>query len=256
MVRIVSLLAFLLLSVMASAQVSENRTVGDFSKLKVASGIELTFAQGPAGPIKVEADDNEKMQDLITKVSGNTLEVYIDSKAYSNRNKKDKKRYNHKVMKVWVSSPYVNEFKASSSSSLTFKNGIDVKEATIDVSSSASVYGNVKAENIYIETSSSSKIESTVTAKKLAVKSSSSSDAILAGEAENVDIRTSSSSDVNAKKLTCKTATIESSSSSGASINVTEALYAKASSSASISYSGNPAKVESEKSSSGSVSKK
>lgn len=41
MTRIISFLAFLLFSILAKAQVSENRTVGDFSKLKVSTGVDL-----------------------------------------------------------------------------------------------------------------------------------------------------------------------------------------------------------------------
>jgi len=256
MIRIISLLAFLLFSILSFAQVSESRTISEFTKLKVGTGIEVTFTQGPAGTATVEADDNEKLQDIITKVVGNTLEVYVDSKSFSKKDKSDKKRFNHKVLKVAVSSPSTNEFKASSSGKIILKNGVNAKTASLDVSSSGSIAGNVKADEITIDLSSSGWIESTIATTKLKASLSSSSQATLTGSAQEATIKTSSSSDLNGKKVTSKTAEIESSSSSSVSLTVTENLTAKASSSASISYYGNPAKVESQKSSSGSVSKK
>jgi len=256
MIRIISLLTFLFFSILSMAQVSETRTIAEFSKLKVATGVEVTFTQGPLGKATVQADDNEKLQDIVTKIVGNTLEIYVDSKNFGRNDKKDKKKFSHKVLKVAVSSPSVNEFKASSSGVIILENGVTAKTALLDVSSSASISGNVKADELTLDLSSSGTIESIISTNKLDAKLSSSSFAKLEGKADNASIKTSSSAELNGKKVTSKTAKIESSSSSSVSLIVTESLEAKASSSASISYYGNPAKVEAEKSSSGSVSRK
>lgn len=256
MIRIISFLAFLLFSIATSAQVSQNRTVGDFSKLKVSTGVDLIFTQDSKITVKVEADDSEKLQDIVTKISGSTLEVYVDSKNFNKNDKKNKKRNNHKVLKVYVAAPNVDSFQASSSGSITSKNDIDVKVADVKVSSSGSFSGNIKANEITIKASSSGDVKSHITTQNLTVDLSSSGDANLSGTAENTVISASSSGDFNGKNLTARKASVEASSSADVTLNVTESLKAKASSSASISYSGNPAQVEVEKSSSGSVNHK
>lgn len=256
MTRIISFLAFLLFSILAKAQVSENRTVGEFSKLKVATGVDVIFTQDTKISVKAEADDAEKLQDIVTNVSGNTLEVFVDSKNFNKKDKKNKQRYKHKILKVYVSAPYVDSFQASSSGSITAKNEITVKSADIKVSSSGSFSGNIKSDEITIKASSSGDVKGQITAKNTNVEVSSSADVDLYGTSENISVSASSSADLNGKNLTVKKASVSASSSSDVTLNVTDSLTAKASSSASITYSGNPAKVEVEKSSSGSVNHK
>ena len=253
MIRFIIYSITLLFSILASAQVSENRNVSNFSKIKVSTSIYLVFTQDANYAVKVEADDAEKLKDIVTNVSGNTLEVYVDSK---NFNKKDKKRFTHKILRVWVSAPSVDSFQASSSSSVSLKNGINVNAAEIKVSSSAELKGNITADNISIKVSSSGDVKSAVSSKKVNVDVSSSGDVILSGTAENITVSASSSGDVEAKELTVKKASVEASSSADVVLTVTESLTAKASSSGSVIYYGNPKDVNSEKSSSGSVTKK
>ena len=256
MVRFFSFLAFLFFSILANAQVSENRTVGEFSKLKVSTGIDLIFTQDAKTTVKAEADDAEKLQDIVTTVSGTTLEVFVDSKKFNKNDKKNKKRNNHKILRVYVTAPNVDSFQASSSGSITAKNEISVKNANVKVSSSGSFNGNIKADEIIMKVSSSGDLKSQIITKNLDIDVSSSGDATLSGTSENISISASSSADLSAENLTVKTASAEASSSADVTLKVTESLKAKASSSASITYSGNPTKVEVEKSSSGSVSKK
>jgi len=256
MIRFIIYTATFFFTVLASAQVSENRTVSNFSKVKVSTGIELIFTQDSKISVKVEADDAEKLKDIVTNVSGNTLEVYVDSKNFNGKNKKDKKRYSHKILKVWVSAPSVDSFQASSSSSVSLKNGIDVNSADIKVSSSGSLNGNIKANEITIKASSSGDVKSAISSKKVNVDVSSSGDVVLSGTTENITVSASSSADLEGKNLTVKKATVEASSSADVVLTVTESLTAKASSSGSVSFYGNPKEVNSEKSSSGSVTKK
>jgi hypothetical protein len=256
MIRLVVYSIALLFTILASAQVSENRTVSNFSKIKVSAGIDLVFTQESKTSLKVEADDAEKLQDIMTIISGNTLEIYVDSKNFNKKGKKNKNRYTHKTLKVWVSAPAVDSFKASSSSSVSLKNGIDVPTAEIKVSSSASLNGNIKAEEITIEVSASGNLKSNISAKKISADLSSSGDALLSGNADSITISASSSADLKAKDLTVRNANIDASSSAEVVLNVTESLTAKASSSGSVSYYGNPKNVQADKSSSGSVTKK
>jgi len=251
MIRLIIFTVTFLFTVLASAQVSENRTVSNFSKIKVSTSIDLVFTQDSKTSVKVEADDAERLQAIVTKVSGNTLEVYVNSK-----NLKGKKNRNFKTLKVWVSASLVDSFQASSSSSVALKNGIEVKTANVEVSSSADFNGKIKADEINLSVSSSGALKSAVSSKKLNVEVNSSAEAILSGTAENTNVSASSSADFQGKELTVKNAIVEVSSSAEVVLTITESLKAKATSSGSVSYYGNPKNVDSEKNSSGSIIKK
>jgi len=250
MIRFIIYSITLLFSILASAQASENRNVSNFSKIKVSSSIDLVFSQDANYAVKVEADDAEKLKYIMTKVIGNTLEIYVDSKNFKGKMK------NFKALKVWVSAPSVDSFQASSSSSVSLKNGIDVKNANVEVSSSAGFNGKIKSNDVNIKVSSSGSLKSNVSVKNINIEVNSSGDVVLSGTAEDSAISTSSSANFHGKDLTVKNAVIESSSSSEAVLTVTGNLKAEATSSASISYYGNPKNVESEKNSSGSITKK
>ncbi len=52
----------ILISLTAFSQVSEIRTVSDFSKLKASASVKVFYTVSNSKSIKVEADDNEKMK--------------------------------------------------------------------------------------------------------------------------------------------------------------------------------------------------
>lgn len=262
MTRVILFTTTLLFSLLTNAQVSENRTVGEFSKIKVSQGIELIYTQSSTQEIKVETDNTEKLQYIKTEIEGSTLRVYLDTENAPKPKKRRKRRnnsYNNidfDVLKVYVSNSMVDDFKASSSGSIFIKNSLNTKNVAIDCSSSGSFSGTIKCTSATIEASSSGDVDANFTADAIDVKVSSSADARLSGAAEKVTIKSSSSADCKAKDLVSKNAVVESSSSSDVDVYASEKLYASASSSASITYYGNPANVDKHESSSGSVNKR
>lgn len=263
MTRVILFATALFFSVLMNAQVSENRTVGAFSKIKVSTGIQLIYTQSSKQELKVETDNTEKLQYIKTEIEGSTLRVYLDTKnAPKDAKKLKRKNYNSyngvnfEVLKVYVSNSLVDDFKVSSSASLIVKNSLNAKNLVIDCSSSGSFTGTVKCSNATIEASSSADVDANITADTVDVKLSSSADARLSGTTEKVTIKSSSSSDCKARDLMSKNATVESSSSSDVDVYASEKLYASASSSASVNYFGNPKNVEKKESSSGSVTKR
>lgn len=263
MIRVILFTTTLLFSLLANAQISENRTVGSFSKIKVSSGINLIYTQSSSQEVKVETDDAVKMQYIKTEIEGSTLRVYLDTKnALKSEKKRKRKNYSSyngvdfDVLNVYVSNTLVDDFKVSSSASLIVKNSLSSKNLFIDCSSSGSFSGTVKCTAAMIEVSSSADVDANITADTIDVKLSSSADARLSGSTEKVTIKSSSSSDCKARDLVSRNAVVESSSSSDVDVYASEKLYASASSSASISYYGNPANVDKQESSSGSVTKR
>ena len=263
MTRVILFTTALLFSLLTHAQVSETRTVGAFSKIKVSSGIELVYTQSPTQEIKVETDDNERMHYIKTEIEGSTLRVYLNTENAPKSGKKKKRKnfnsyngVNFDVLKVYVSNPLVDDFKVSSSASLIVKNGLNATNLSIDCSSSGSFTGTIKCTTAAIEASSSADVDANITADAISISANSSADVELSGTTEKVAIKTSSSSDCKAKNLIAKNAVVESSSSSDVDVYASEKLYASASSSASINYFGNPKSVDKSESSSGSATKR
>lgn len=263
MTRVILFTTALLLSVLTHAQVSEKRTVGAFSKIKVSSGIELIYTQSSTQEIKVETDDNERMSYVKTEIEGSTLRVYLNTEnAPKSKKKRKGKNYNSfnnvnfDVLRVYVSNTLVDDFSVNSSASLLIKNSLKAENLVVECSSSGSFTGTIKCTTATIEVSSSADLDANIIADTIEVKASSSADARLSGTAEKVTIKSSSSSDCKAGGLIAKTAVVESSSSSDVDVYASEKLSASASSSASINYFGNPKNVDKNESSSGSVTRR
>lgn len=256
---IVTATAFLM-SLAAFSQVSENRTVGSFSKLKASHGIEVFYTISSNTSLKVETDDSERMQYVKTEVDGETLKLYVETgaKNYSTRNRKGKNidGVNFKVLKVYVSGKALTSIKSSSSSNIRIEGQNSVDKIDLDVSSSGSISGKFSCDKMEIEASSSGDINADVNAKSVSVETSSSSDVNLSGKTEKLSVKSSSSSNCNADKLVADDVVATASSSADINLHVLKSLDAKASSSADINYKGNPAQVIADKNSSGSVNKR
>ena len=248
-----------------TAQVSENRTVGNFSKLKASAGIEVFYIISDKISITVETDDAEKMQFIKTEVVGETLEVFVErtNTNLEKSKKKKNKRYRNwingiefNILKVTVSGPNLTDIKASSSAKIQLQNVNTSANLDIKVSSSGKITGTFETKNAVIEASSSGGFGANISAEMIDMKASSSAGVELRGKAKKLFVKASSSSDCRLKNLEVEQVTIEASSSAAVAITVTNSLEAKASSSASVSFYGNPANVSKEVSSSGSVSKR
>ena len=252
-----------LISLLTQAQITENRTVGNFSKIKVSQGIDVFFTQGEWKPLRIETENQENLAYLKTEVDGNTLKLFIDADNVSKgRDTKQRKKkngdnwVNFQSMKVFVTAPHVTDFTASSSGSIQFENAIQSDNVTLKASSSGSISGDINCKNVAMEASSSGDITSKLKADKVEADVSSSGDLTLSGTVTTAEIQASSSGDCKAKNLVATNVVIAASSSGSIEITVLESLDAKASSSGDIWYCGNPTKVAKDTSSSGSITKK
>lgn len=260
MTKLIILLATTLLSLVVSAQVSEKRTVSDFSNLKVATGVQVSYTISNSKSILVETDDNEKLQFIKTEVENGALKIFIDMGGKNYRGSKKRKgsgnNINFNILKVTIFGPSLNSFKASSSGQIKIENLNTSYDLEIGASSSGSISGKFKATDISVNVSSSSKFKGNVEAKLVILESSSSAEIEIRGKAEKVTASSSSSSSCNTKDLVVETAEVKVSSSADISVYASKSLDAKASSSGTIFYYGNPTQVFADKSSSGSVNRK
>src|ERR1043166_3929179 len=70
-----SICALTFFSLFGSAQITQDRQVGDFTGLKVSSNIKVMLSQGDAVSVKVEAEEKD-MADVKTEVKDGNLEIY------------------------------------------------------------------------------------------------------------------------------------------------------------------------------------
>lgn len=248
-----------------TAQISENRTVGNFSKLKASAGVDVFYTISEKISITVETDDAEKMKLIKTEVENGTLVISIDTKGYKAKKTKGKKKSNNvsfingvrfEVLKITVSGPNLEAVKVSSSADFKFMNTNKTSRLELVVSSSGSVAGTFECSDLFIYASSSGDVSAMVTANAVEIESSSSSDVTLSGKTIEIKVKSSSSSSCDLKKLLAENATVLASSSADVAVHATKSAEAKASSSADVVVYGNPANFSKEVSSSGSVTKK
>ncbi|UPT71732.1 MAG: DUF2807 domain-containing protein [Flavobacterium sp. JAD_PAG50586_2] len=260
MSKVIATATAFLISLIAFSQVSENRTVADFSKLKAATSVQVSYTVSETKSVKVETDDREKLQFIKTEVENGTLKVFVDAgEGKYKGSKKGNRSVNgirFQTLKVTISGPSLTAFKVSSSADINIENLNTSDELDLAASSSGSISGKFKANTVSVDVSSSADFKGSMDAKTVTAEVSSSGEAIINGKAENLKVKVSSSGTCNAKGLLAETVEVRASSSADATVYASKSIDAKASSSADISYYGNPSQVIADKSSSGSVNKK
>lgn len=206
MSKVITTAAAVLMSFIAFSQVSENRTVGHFSKLKASNGIQVFYMVSNTTSLRVETDNNEKFQYIKTEVEGETLNVYVDTgrenyKSSKNRKGRNINGVNFQILKVYISGKALNAIKASSSADIKIENLNAADKIAIAVSSSGGISGKFEANTIAIDASSSGDLDGAVNAKKIDVETSSSADVNLSGKTDKLTVKSSSSSSCDADKL-------------------------------------------------------
>lgn len=191
--------------------VSEERTVGDFSRIEVSRSIQVVLTQGALKPIQVKAEDN-LMEYIQTEVRGNTLVISLPNRLNVNTNK---------GIYVYVSTPRIDALSVSTSADIKGTNTLDVDNLRLDGSTSGSI--NVK-----------------VTAQKINIELSTSADIELSGTAEEVEAECSTSGSISAQELVTQYADIEVSTSADVDITVIQEIKGVATTGGGIRYWGNP----------------
>ncbi|MCW3160353.1 DUF4252 domain-containing protein [Chryseobacterium oryctis] len=210
----------------------EIRNVGEFSGVQVSTGVNVVFKQESPTNVKVIADA-DKLQYVVTKVENGVLKVFIDNKGVKN--------LKFKNLSVNVSSPRIENIKASSGANFAAVNRVKENNLTIDASSGSAIKGNFNVSNATsVEVSSGSNVKADINTKNIIVKASSGAGATLAGSAHSGIIDVSSGSSCKAEDLKINNVEVEATSGAGISINALNRLKVRASSGGSVKYRGNP----------------
>ncbi len=222
-----SILSFLALFLfnLANAQQQDTRILGSFSELSVSEGIQVTLLRGSVEKAEINTR-NVAVEEVVTKVTGNELKIYLDGNNYRN-------------IDVEVR--------------LTYR---ELEE--ISISSAAKVYGKdpLTATSMEIDMSSAARAELVLDAGQVEIDISSAANLSLEGKADEVEVDVSSAGELEAVDLTCRMAEVSVSSAGSVSVTVTDRLEAEASSGGKIRYSGDPQKVYVNSNSGGSVKKR
>ncbi len=204
---------------------TEKRNVeGNFSKVDVSRGLNVTLEQADNYFVEVEADQNLQ-EHITTRVENGTLTITTDGNIDEATAKN-----------IRVKLPSLTSLEATSGSSVSTKNTFNGTE-------------------IEVKTSSGSEANLSLEFDAVSCESSSGSSLTVKGKALKLTTDSSSGSEIDAHGLLVNEVVSESTSGSSTDVNPLVSLNAKASSGSSIDYSSSPKTVTKEESSGGSVSK-
>lgn len=190
-------------------KVEEKRNVGNFSGLKVTSGIDLTLVQGDRTEVIIIASENT-IDHVDAEVVNDELRLSVDG-SWFNRSSVEAR------------------ITITSLESLDVSAGSDVKSENL-----------LRMGDIRIEASSGSDLKLNMEAGEVELRTSSGSDATLTGSARRLFARASSGSDINALDFEVENAVLELSSGSDVKAWVTGSLEVDASSGSDVYYKGDP----------------
>lgn len=205
--------------------VTETRTAGTFTGIRVSSGVDVYLKQGSDESLTVEADENLH-EYIITDVRDGILHVYNDANVLHAERER-----------VYVTMKEINSVKTTSAGDVVGQS--PVKTDRLELSASSA--GDIKLE---------------VYAKEIKINISSSGDMTLNGEADMLEADLSSAGDLNAYDLKVREADVSASSAGNADVNVSEKITARASSAGDVNYMGNPKYINSHSSSAGGIHKR
>ena len=202
--------------------VTKERQAGEFTGIRVSTGIDVYLSQGNKQRITVEADENLH-EYIITEVRNDVLNIYTDAIIRSAERKR-----------VYVTMRDVNSISTSSAGDVIGETPVRAKSLRLSASSA----GNIRLE---------------VIADRIRTDISSSGDITLSGEVDLIEATLSSAGDLRAFNLTAREADVSVSSAGDADVTVTERLKARASSAGNVNYRGNPKYVDAHSSSAGGI---
>lgn len=207
------------------AQETETRSIGSFSGVKAAEGINVYLKKGGKESVRVEVTGT-KLENIVTEVSGSYLKVHMRDGNYA-------RNVNAKVYVTYVK---IDRLSASSAGSIFSEETLEADDLEISASSAGSIDIHLNVRSLEASSSSAGEIE-------------------LQGKARSLEIDASSAGQIDAYDLQCQKVVAEASTAGSIKLTVSEEFNAHASSGGNIRYRGNPSKSITNSSSGGSVKK-
>lgn len=225
MKRIITFIIFFGVSVLATAQESEVRSVDSFTGIKSSEGIDVYLKKGSTESVRVEVSGTS-LSNVLTEVKGGFLKIHMRENRY---------RGNVNV-KVYVTYVSIEKISASSASSIYTQGKLRGNRLSINASSAATIELDIEVNSIDVSTSSAAEVE-------------------LKGKVKEASYESSSAGEIDADDLEAENVKASVSSAGFIRLFVTKDFVGRASSGGSIRYRGSPSRSNTDASSGGSVKK-
>lgn len=100
---------------LAASAATRTLNPGKINKVSVSTGVELHYTKGTTTQVRMEAE-NDIFSEVEVSTEGGLLSINNNARTYENRNS------NSVPLKVWVTAPEINSFKATVGSSINIEN--------------------------------------------------------------------------------------------------------------------------------------
>jgi len=227
--RLSLLLLSFLFTTLLVAQEKEKRSIGDFSRISVSSGIDLYLTQADAVDLEVVCDKSD-INRLKTEVEGNTLKIYMKGNSSWSWSKSN-------TPKVYVSFKNIEALLASGGSDIYGQNTITENSLSIKSSGGADIYAEIKTETVKISCSGGADVK-------------------IKGSTNYLEASASGGADINARELKAQKVKVNSSGGADAIVWAEKEIIANASGGSDIDYYGNPEIKQVSESAAGDINKR
>ncbi len=205
--------------------ITENRTVSEFDEIEIDGQANVFLEQGSSPSVKIEIDSN-LVEFIKTEVSGMRLEI----------------EENKCIEELTEFNVYIT---TTNLSRLTVGGSAKIKGET-----------TIKSEKLLIKTNDAAEVELSLEVDDLEVITKGSGEVKLLGYAKQFDIELAGAGSLDAFRLQAKEIDAEVKGAGTCKINVTEKFDGDVSGSGKLYYKGNPKKVKTDVSGSGSIQAK
>jgi len=204
---------------------TENRTVSTFNGISLECHANVYFTQGEEQSVKVEGEDNI-ISHITTEVKNMTLKISTD----------EKKLNMHGPINVYVTVKDLCLLEVAGSGNMIGKSHVNCDNMTLSVAGSGDITADIRSLEVKMSVSGSGGLN-------------------VSGTTTSMDIKIAGSGNVNAKDLQAINSTVSVTGSGSSTINTREELNVTITGSGGVHYVSEPAKVKSNITGSGSVSK-
>ncbi|EIM77127.1 hypothetical protein A3SI_07529 [Nitritalea halalkaliphila LW7] len=192
---------------------TEERSLRNFSKIKVANSIEVELRKGdsPSASITANGIDLDK---IITEVSKETLDVKLG-----------RGNFRSSTVKMVITYTELDEIAAATSASVVVKDLLDASQVVLAATTSGYIEAEVSTETLFLDATSSSKI-------------------FVEGSTDLLNLKVFTSAEVDAEKLKANRAEVQGNTAGRATFEVANEITGSAATGARIRYIGNPSRIE------------
>ena len=218
---------------------------GDFDEIEVSQAIEAEIIKSDVEKVVISAPANI-IDEILVERNGGKLHIhYKTGFRVMNTNNVSAKIYAKDFVKLI----------ANSAASITIKDKFTQEKTDVEASSSASISGDLEANDLDISMDSRSSFNGKIWAVNLYVDASSAASISISGKSKNADMSSSSGSSINGKDVIVENLKADSSSGASLEVSASSTVDAEASSGGSLNVykKGNVTTVKKEESSGGSV---